>query len=173
MTLASDLGEEHGALLQLAAGGFRDMTRIAAGQPTIWPGICDDNAEAIVETLDLLIDSLGAMRRRVAERDHDSLLDVLQRAATARRAMSELTPRPEELVEVRIPVQDRPGTFAEIAVLATELSINIFDVEIAHSVEGDRGVLVVVIDAVAAPTFTEALATRGHRSSTSPVGTVR
>jgi prephenate dehydrogenase len=173
MTLASDLGEEHGALLQLAAGGFRDMTRIAAGQPTIWPGICDDNAEAIVETLDLLIDSLGAMRRRVAERDHDSLLDVLQRAATARRAMCELTPRPEELVEVRIPVQDRPGTFAEIAVLATELSINIFDVEIAHSVEGDRGVLVVVIDAVAAPTFTEALATRGHRSSTSPVGTVR
>jgi len=173
MALASDLGEEHGALLQLAAGGFRDMTRIAAGQPTIWPGICDDNADAIVETLDLLIESLGTMRRRVAERDHDSLLDVLQRAATARRAMSERAPRPEELVEVRIPVQDRPGTFAEIAVLATELGINIFDVEIAHSVEGDRGVLVVVIDAVAAPTFTEALAAKGHRSSTSPVGTVR
>ena len=74
MALAADLGEEHGALLQLAAGGFRDMTRIAAGQPTIWPGICDDNAEAIVATLDLLIDALGAMRRRVAERDHDSLL---------------------------------------------------------------------------------------------------
>ena len=45
------------------------MTRIAAGQPAIWPGICDDNAEAIVETLDLLIDALGAMRRRVADRD--------------------------------------------------------------------------------------------------------
>ena len=59
MALAADLGEEHGALLQLAAGGFRDMTRIAAGQPTIWPGICDDNAEAIVATLDLLIEALG------------------------------------------------------------------------------------------------------------------
>ena len=92
MALASDLGEEHGALLQLAAGGFRDMTRIAAGQPTIWPDICDDNATAIVETLDLLIDALGAMRRRVAERDHDSLLAVLDRAATARRAMSERAP---------------------------------------------------------------------------------
>ena len=57
--------------------------------------------------------------------------------------------------------------------LATELGINIFDLEIAHSVEGDRGVLVVVIDAAGAPTFTEALAGRGHRSSTSPVGTVR
>ena len=171
--LAADLGEEHGALLQLAAGGFRDMTRIAAGQPSIWPGICDDNADAIVATLDLLIESLGTMRRRVAERDHDSLLEVLQRAATARRAMSERVQRPEELVEVRIPVEDRPGMFAEIAVLATELGINIFDVEIAHSVEGDRGVLVVVIDVTSAPIFTEALAAKGHRSSTSPVGTIR
>ena len=173
MALAADLGEEHGALLQLAAGGFRDMTRIAAGQPAIWPGICDDNATAIVETLDLLIDALGAMRRRVAERDHGSLLEVLERAATARRAMGERAPRPEELAEVRVPVLDRPGTFAEIAVLATELGINIYDVEIAHSVEGDRGVLVVVIDAASAPTFVEALAAKGHRSSTSPVGSVR
>ena len=173
MALAADLGEEHGALLQLAAGGFRDMTRIAAGQPSIWPGICDDNADAIVATLDLLIESLGTMRRRVAERDHDSLLEILQRAATARRAMSERVQRPEALVEVRIPVEDRPGMFAEIAVLATELGINIFDVEIAHSVEGDRGVLVVVIDVTSAPIFTEALAAKGHRSSTSPVGTIR
>lgn len=173
MALAADLGEEHGALLQLAAGGFRDMTRIAAGQPTIWPGICDDNADAIVATLDLLIDSLGAMRRRVAERDLDSLLVELERAATARRALSERAPRPDELVEVRIPVQDRPGTIAEVALLATELGINIFDVEIAHSVEGDRGVLVVVIDAHRAPTLTEVLAARGHRSSTSSVGTIR
>jgi len=173
MALAADLGEEHGALLQLAAGGFRDMTRIAAGQPTIWPGICDDNAEAIVATLDLLIDALGAMRRRVADRDGASLLAVLERAATARRALSDRVARPDELVEVRIPVLDRLGTLAEVAVLATELGINIFDVEIAHSVEGDRGVLVVVIDAAHAPTFTEALASRGYRSSTSPVGTVR
>ena len=171
MALAADLGEEHGALLQLAAGGFRDMTRIAAGQPAIWPGICDDNAEAIVDTLDLLVDALGAMRRRVAEHDSASLLAVLERAATARRALSERVPRPEELVEVRIPVQDRPGAFAEIAVLATELGINIYDVEIAHSVEGDRGVLVVVIAAVEAMTFTRALAARGHRTSVSPVGT--
>ena len=173
MTLAADLGEEHGALLQLAAGGFRDMTRIAAGQPTIWPGICSDNAEAIVDTLDLLIDSLEAMRRRVAERDLDSLLGELERAATARRALSERAPRPEELVEVRIPVLDRPGTLAEVSVLATELGINIFDIEIAHSVEGDRGVLVVIIAAEGAPTLTDALTARGHRSSVSSIGTTR
>ncbi len=59
------------------------------------------------------------------------------------------------------------------AVLATELGINIFDVEIAHSVEGDRGVLVVVIGAAEAATFTDALSAKGHRSTTMPVGTVR
>ncbi len=173
MDLAAGLGQEHAALLQLAAGGFRDMTRIAAGQPSIWPDICDDNAEAIIETLDLLIADLAAMRRLVAERDHDSLLEILDRAAVARRALSVRAPRPEELVEVRVPVPDRPGVVAEILVLVTELGINIVDLEIAHSVEGDRGVLVLVVDQLSAPTLLTTLAGRGYRAASVPVGTTR
>lgn len=173
MDLAAGLGQEHAALLQLAAGGFRDMTRIAAGQPSIWPDICDDNAEAIVDTLDLLIEALSAMRRRVAERDHESLLAILGRAASARRALSERAPQPEELVEVRIPVLDRTGAIAEVSVLAAELGINIVDLEIAHSVEGDRGVLVLVVDQLSAPTLLSTLSDRGYRASSSPIGTTR
>ncbi|HEV3365912.1 MAG TPA: prephenate dehydrogenase/arogenate dehydrogenase family protein [Acidimicrobiales bacterium] len=171
MDLAAGMGQEHAALLQLAAGGFRDMTRIAAGQPSIWPDICDDNAEAIVSTLDLLIEALGAMRRRVAERDHESLLEILGRAASARRTLSERAPQPEELVEVRIPVPDRTGAIAEVTVLAAELGINIVDLEIAHSVEGDRGVLVLVVDTLSAPTLLATLSDRGYRASSTPVGT--
>jgi prephenate dehydrogenase len=171
MDMAAGMGQEHAALLQLAAGGFRDMTRIAAGQPSIWPDICDDNAEAIVSTLDLLIDALGAMRRRVAERDHESLLEILGRAASARRTLSERAPQPEELVEVRIPVPDRTGAIAEVTVLAAELGINIVDLEIAHSVEGDRGVLVLVVDTLSAPTLLATLSDRGYRASSTPVGT--
>jgi len=173
MDLAAGLGEEHAALLQLAAGGFRDMTRVAAGQPSIWPDICDDNADAIVRTLDLLIDGLTTMRQRVAEHDHQSLLDVLDRASVARRALGERTPGPEELVEVRIPVPDRTGVIAEITVLVTELGINIVDLEIAHSVEGDRGVLVVVVDTLSAPTLLATLAGRGYRATSTPVGPSR
>ncbi len=173
MALADDLAEEHRALLQLAAGGFRDMTRVAAGQPSIWPDICEDNAEAIVATLDLLVTALGDMRRRVAGRDHASLLAVLDRAATARRALGERAPRPDELVEVRVPVEDRPGALAVPVVLATELGVNLVDLEIAHSAEGDRGVLVLVLAAAAAPAFAAALAERGYRSSTSAVGPSR
>ncbi len=173
MALAADLGEEHAALLQLAAGGFRDMTRIAAGQPSIWPDICDDNAHAIVETFDLLIEALVAMRRRVADHDHDSLLEILGRAATARRALADDLPRPEGLVEVRVPVPDRIGVIAEITTLATELAVSLFDIEIAHSVEGDRGVLVLVVDGSAAPSLLDALTERGYRSSSTPVGHTR
>ena len=170
MDLAAGLGEEHGALLKLAAGGFRDMTRIAAGQPNIWPDICDDNAEAIVATLDLLIEALGETRRLVAEHDREALLSVLNRAAVARRALADRLPQTDNLVEVRIPVTDRPGVFAEIYTLAFELGVNIVDDDIAHSVEGDRGVLVLVVDSQAAPTLVSALNDRGYRASANPVG---
>ncbi len=161
MDLAAGLGQEHAALLQLAAGGFRDMTRIAAGQPTIWPDICEDNAGAIVETLDLLIDALGTMRAHVADHDHAELLSVLTRAATARRALAAHVPRPDGLVEVRVPVPDRTGVLAEITTLAAELGVNIVDLEIAHSVEGDRGVLVMTVDSRSAGTLVGALADAG------------
>ncbi|HWE70683.1 MAG TPA: prephenate dehydrogenase/arogenate dehydrogenase family protein [Acidimicrobiales bacterium] len=170
MDLAANLGEEHAALLQLAAGGFRDMTRIAAGQPNIWPDICDDNADAIVATLDLLVVALQDMRRRVATRDRDSLLAVLGRAALARRALSERTPQAEDLVEVRVPVPDRPKVLAEITTLAAELGVNIFDLEIAHSVEGDRGVMLLVVAEEATAKLQAALADRGYRSTSAPVG---
>lgn len=173
MDLAADLGEEHAALLQLAAGGFRDMTRIAAGHPAIWPDICEDNAGAIVETLDLFIEALSEMRRRVAEHDRDSLLEVLGRASTARRALSETAPVPDELVEVRIPVPDRQGVIAEILVLAAELGINVVDLEIAHSVAGNRGVLVIVVDQLAGPTLVSTLTNRGYRATSTPVGPIQ
>jgi prephenate dehydrogenase len=170
MDLAAGLSEEHAALLQLAAGGFRDMTRVAAGQPTIWPDICEDNATAIVETLDMLIEALGTMRTRVATHDHTELLAVLTRAATARRGLAARVPRPDGLVEIRVPVPDRTGVLAEITTLAAELGVNIVDLEIAHSVEGDRGVLVLTVDRLSAAKLLAALAERGYRSSSGELG---
>ena len=67
--LAARRSEEHSAILRLAAGGFRDMTRVAAGQPGIWPDICAENRAAITEALDDLIGALGEVRREVAEAD--------------------------------------------------------------------------------------------------------
>ena len=70
MRIADERADEHAALLRLAAGGFRDMTRIASGHPGIWPDICAENRAAIVAGLDRLIDALGDARAQVA--DHDA-----------------------------------------------------------------------------------------------------
>ena len=75
MNAASAGAEQDGALLRLAAGGFRDMTRVAAGHPGIWPDICAENASPIVDALDALVRDLTAMRDRVATHDRDALLE--------------------------------------------------------------------------------------------------
>ena len=72
MNLAADTALEHATLLRLAAGGFRDMTRISAGHPGIWPDVCADNRDAIVAVLDQLLGSLEAVRDIVAKGDRDS-----------------------------------------------------------------------------------------------------
>src|SRR3954462_5604361 len=62
MDIAATSGEQDAILLRLAAGGFRDMTRIAAGHSGIWPDICAENREAIVDELDRLVDALRDVR---------------------------------------------------------------------------------------------------------------
>jgi prephenate dehydrogenase len=66
---------------------------------------------------------------------------------------------------MRVPVPDRPGVLAEVTTLAGELSVNIADLEIAHSAEGERGVLVLVVDAAAADLLRGGLYARGFRPS--------
>ena len=145
------------------------MTRIAAGHPGIWPDICAENRAAIVETLDALVGALGDMRDLVAAADREGLLRVLEEARTARVSLPSSTPSPEELVEVRVPVPDRPGVLAEVTTLAGELSVNIHDLEIAHSAEGERGVLVLVVDAGAAASLINALGERGYHAAAVPL----
>jgi prephenate dehydrogenase len=165
MTLASQEAEVHAALLRLAAGGFRDMTRIAAGHPGIWPDICAENAPAILEALDALLARLGEMRAVVADRDRDRLVGLLEHARAARRELVPRWPRPEASVELRVPVADRPGVLAEVTTIAGELGVNIEDLEIAHSGEGRHGVLVLALPAEGADQVAAALQARGHHAA--------
>ena len=63
MNVADARNDQHALLLRLAAGGFRDMTRIAAGNPGIWPDICVANRGAILAALDAYRASLDAVPR--------------------------------------------------------------------------------------------------------------
>ena len=163
MSLADQRAEEHAALLRLAAGGFRDMTRIASGHPAIWPDICAENRVAIVEALDGFIAELSAMRTVVADDDREALLATLVRARRARANLPSRVASPQDLAEVRIPIPDRPGAAAEIFTLAAELGVNIADFEVAHSAEGDKGILFLLVEATNGDLFRGGLIARGFR----------
>lgn len=169
MHLADDKATEHRALLRLAAGGFRDMTRIAAGHPGIWPDICAENRAAILDGLDDLIAALGSVRSVVAEDDRASLLSVLERARSARVNLPSGVASADDLCEVRVPVPDRPGVLAEVTTLAGQLDVNIVDLEIAHSAEGDRGVLILVVETQASGRLRAGLTDSGFRPAVVPL----
>lgn len=170
MGVASDRAAQHAVLLRLAAGGFRDMTRIAAGDPGIWLDICRDNREAILEVFDSLLESLDSMRSVVAEGDTEGLRSRLAAAQSARRSLPVGAPAPELLSEIRIPVPDRPGELAAVTALATEMDVNVYDIEVAHAAEVSGGVLMLVVADDAADRFVEALRAGGRHASRHALG---
>jgi prephenate dehydrogenase len=169
MQLAASGAEEHAAMLRLAAGGFRDMTRVASGHPGIWPDICAENREAIVASIDRLQGVLTQMRFLVDSGDRDGLLQWLEGARRARINLPVRAPRPEELAEIRVPVPDRPGVLAEVTTLVGELGVNMFDFETVHSSAGDRGVLLFLVEAGSADLVRGALLARGYKPSAHPL----
>ena len=164
MGLADERSIEHRSLMRLAAGGFRDMTRIAASHPGIWPDICNENREAIVTELDRLVAALSSVRSIVADGDRDALVSILERARSARLALPARFARAEDLAELRIPVADQKGALAGITMIATELDVSIADIEIAHSVEGDEGVVILLVEAANGALLRDGLTARGYKA---------
>ena len=170
MRIAEGRSSEHRALLRLAAGGFRDMTRVAAGHPAIWPEICMENRAAITDVLDELLDELVEMRLIVSSGEREELLARLEAARHSRRSLSAGAPEPSRLTEARIAIRDQKGELARITTLAADLDVNIYDLEIAHSAEGPRGVVLALVDSDAADRFGRGLAEAGYRPSLHPLG---
>ncbi|MDE0268782.1 MAG: prephenate dehydrogenase [Acidimicrobiaceae bacterium] len=154
---------EHRAVLRLAAGGFRDMTRIASANSAIWPGICSANSTAIIEALEQLIDELKELRGIVAGNDTDELLARLEEARKTRLNLPTTAPETSKLVELRVIIPDEKGQLAKIAMLAADLDINIYDIHIVHSVEGPHGLITILIQSDSAPQMRDSLIELGYR----------
>jgi len=140
MNMAAERGKEHGGLLALAAGGFRDVTRVAASNPDIWVDICRENRDAIGEALHTFVERLISLRDLVKRGDETALREQLLAARTARRSLPGKAVD-GDLWEVRFPVPDRPGVLAEVTTAVGNLGINIEDLQIAHATEGGRGTI--------------------------------
>jgi prephenate dehydrogenase len=133
-------GDDDELVRTLAAGGFRDTTRIALSNPKIWRDICISNRRILADTLDryqAVIASLGAL---VRAGDANSLEQFFARACEFRKKVPTrgrgILP---EIYEVVVLVPDTPGVIGRLAGLLGEAGINIAAIEIIHVRELEGG----------------------------------
>ena len=88
---ADDLeGESRHEVLQFAASGFRDFTRIAASDPEMWRDVFLNNREALLEMLARFTEDAQAMARAVRWGDTDYIEDRIRRGRKIRQSLIEL-----------------------------------------------------------------------------------
>lgn len=127
---------------RLAAGGFRDTTRVASGDPDLWRQILMVNREAVLRQARVFTSRLERLVRALEEGDGAALAQELEQAVqrreqVTRRARGLLAPHPE--VIVRVP--DEVGAVHRVTGILAEAGINLADIEILRVREGEGGSL--------------------------------
>jgi len=146
MNLAGDWHEEDDLTLRLAAGGFRDLTRIASSPFEMWSDIYNTNRDGVLEAVDDMIERLQELRADVAG---DRLSDLFERANRLRLNVPHDTKgflRP--LQDVMVVVQDEPGVLSRIAGTLSTHSINIRDIEVLKVRVGEGGTMRLAFDSL-------------------------
>lgn len=145
MQLATRHADDQMSLMRLAAGGFKDSTRIAAGSPELWCGIAFDNKDALASGLHEMQDIIEQFSSALESDDKAKLTRLLAASADARRSLpAAWIPSTEKLLEVRIPMEDRTGVVAEVTTITSSVGCNIQSIEIDHVTE-DSAVLSLVL----------------------------
>ena len=87
---ASDLeGVTQSEVIKYSAGGFRDFTRIAASDPTMWRDVFLTNKDAVLEMLQRFSEDLTALQRAIRWGDGDALFELFTRTRAIRRSIIE------------------------------------------------------------------------------------
>jgi prephenate dehydrogenase len=166
---AARAGSEEG-IMRLAAGGFKDTTRIAAGSPELWTNICLDNAGALGDSLDRLARDLDAFRASLEAGDAAGIDSWLASAADVRRALpARWVPATEALTELLVPVTDRPGAVAAVTLAASRAGCNIEDIEIDHQSEDTAVLRLVLTDEGDLDGLVEGLRGEGYAPTVRPL----
>ncbi len=126
----------------LAAGGFKDITRIASSSPVMWQNICLTNDAEIKECLDRYIEYLKAASEALSGRDGDYLYQMFDTAGEYRSAIPNRSiGMMKKLFEIYLDIRDEAGAIATIATLLASNQISIKNIGIIHNREFEEGVL--------------------------------
>ena len=150
MALAATEEADEPEILLLAAGGFRDLTRLASSNPGLWSQILLANRHGIAAAIDLYSQRLADLRDMVLEGRGPEIEEMF---ASAKRARLRLATKPTVragIAVLQVQVPDRPGALAELTSTMAESSVNIEDLQIVHSPEGGRGTVHLTVAAASA-----------------------
>lgn len=126
--------------LTLAAGGFRDTTRIAAGNPEVWRDIFLSNRGPLLDMVSGYRRELERIEGILAAGEAGGLAAWLEEARTAREQLpAQAKAYLRDLYELQITISDRPGALASVAGILHRGGLNIADIEVLRVREGEAG----------------------------------
>ncbi|MFQ5603497.1 MAG: prephenate dehydrogenase/arogenate dehydrogenase family protein [bacterium] len=139
MKYAAACSQQNSAYLKLAAGGFRDMTRVASSPYEIWHDILATNRDHIDGAIERFIKELENLRRLMnqSELESEFIAAAHNRLSIPTDTRGFIKPH----FDVTVVVEDKPGVISSIAAILAEQNINIKDIEILKVREGDAGTL--------------------------------
>lgn len=142
VNLIRESDESSEKMKQLAAGGFKDITRIASSSPQMWQNICLTNADIIRNILDRYIESLKNTSEALIDMNGDYLYQMFDKAGEYRNSIpNKSIGLIHKIFEVFVDVIDEAGAIATIATLLANNNISIKNIGIIHNREFEEGVL--------------------------------
>lgn len=142
VNLVRDSDSEDGIMKMVAAGGFKDITRIASSSATMWQQICLTNTENISCLLQNYIDSLNCIKAELDCGDEAALYELFDSARIYRDSFINASSGPiKRSYSFNVDIADKTGALAHIATLLANHNISIKNIGITHNRESEDGVL--------------------------------
>ncbi|MCS1350592.1 prephenate dehydrogenase [Mechercharimyces sp. CAU 1602] len=142
VNLVERYNEENEWFHHLAAGGFRDLTRVAAADPVMWRDILLSNQQALLPLMEDWILEMKEIYTAIAEANQTGIEDFFTRARRSRQGLPERKRGAlPSFYECYVDVPDRLGMIAEVAAVLAEEKINIQNVGVMENREERAGVM--------------------------------
>ncbi|MFP3152846.1 prephenate dehydrogenase [Lachnospiraceae bacterium ZAX-1] len=142
VNLIQELDNSEETMKAIAAGGFKDITRIASSSPAMWQEICLTNQEQILKLLNAFIASLSRIKEEISEKKETDIFSFFQSAKDYRDSIAVGKTGPILAVyELYCDLIDEAGGIATLATILASNRINIKNIGILHNREFEEGVL--------------------------------
>ncbi len=143
VNLVRESDNSEGLMRMLAAGGFKDITRIASSSPEMWQQICAENKAPILDTLNLYIERMKEMGTAIEENNASQLLNTFGLAKDFRDDIPQSHAKSilKQAHEIFVDLIDESGAIATIATILATNGISIMNIGIVHNREFQEGVL--------------------------------